>query len=210
MFFCTLGEAFDFFHTLGKCGNLHTFFNTSLNVNLCQLHSSFHASVGTRRWQLRGCSGSRVLTSMLAAPLYNVPTTTNNPNTLLPHIRTQCSYLVEKEKWNRMNTSRIYLQLHFLVWKRLWFPRPSWLLLQYNTSISCFQNENVSSLGQSVPPHLVCRDIFRRKVWSMEAPGNTIISCKPPRRQICYKKSPGHVTHGEKCDISSTILAPTL
>ena len=123
---------------------------------------------------------------MLAAPLYNVPTTTNNPNTLLPHIRTQCSYLVEKEKWNRMNTSRIYLQLHFLVWKRLWFPRPSWLLLQYNTSISCFQNENVSSLGQSVPPHLVCRDIFRRKVWSMEAPGNTIISCKPPRRQICY------------------------
>lgn len=68
-------------------------------------HTHLLEVLGHGGGSVRGCSGSRVLTSMLAAPLYNVPTTTNNPNTLLPHIRTQWSCLVEKEKWNRMNIS---------------------------------------------------------------------------------------------------------
>lgn len=68
-------------------------------------HTHLLEVLGHGGGSVRGCSGSRVLTSMLAAPLYNVPTTTNNPNTLLPHIRTQWSCLVETEKRNRMNTS---------------------------------------------------------------------------------------------------------
>ena len=47
-------------------------------------HTHLLEVLGHGGGSVRGCSGSRVLTSMLAAPLYNVPTTTNNPNTCCP------------------------------------------------------------------------------------------------------------------------------